>query len=67
MVKDCYFPLGLVLLALLVVVVHGHAFLIGKNMGMLARIAATAAIYQKVRSLMAGCLVAPTKSEGGRE
>ena len=63
-VKDCYFPLGLVLLALLVVVVHGHAFLIGKNMGMLARIAATAAIYQKVG---ARWLVAPTRSEGGRD
>ena len=46
----CYFPLGLVLLALLVVVVHGRAFIIGKQMGMHARIAATAAIYQKVRS-----------------
>ena len=46
------------MLALLVVVIHGHAFLIGKNMGMHARIAATAAIYQKVG---ARCLVAQTK------
>ena len=44
------FSLGLVLLALLIVVIHGRAFVIGKQMGMLARIAATAAIYQKVRS-----------------
>ena len=44
------FSLGLVLLALLIVVIHGRAFVIGKNMGMHARIAATAAIYQKVRS-----------------
>ena len=50
LVKDCYFPLGLVLLALLVMVVHGHAHLIGMNMGMLARIVATAVIYQTVRS-----------------
>ena len=52
------------LLAVLIVVVHGHAFLIGKNMGMHARIAATAAIYQKVR---AGRLTVQTKGERERE
>lgn len=36
------------MLAVLIMVLHGHAFLMGKNMGMHARIAATAAIYQKV-------------------
>ena len=60
----CYVPSGLVLLAVLIVVVHGHAFLIGKNMGMHARIVATAAIYQKVGARR---LVVQTKSERGRE
>ena len=52
------------MLAVLIVVVHGHAFLIGKNMGMHARIVATATIYQKVGARR---LVVQTKSERGRE
>ena len=52
------------MLAVLIVVLHGHAFLIGKNMGMHARIVATAAIYQKVR---AGRLAVQTKGERERE
>ena len=35
-------------MALMVLVVHGHGFFLGHKSGMLARIIATAAIYQKV-------------------
>ena len=39
---------GLVLMALMVMLVHGHAFLLGQKVGMHARVIATSAIYQKV-------------------
>ena len=40
--------IGLVLMALTVMVIHGHGFITGQKIGMHARIIATAAIYQKV-------------------
>ena len=36
------------MLSLFIMVIHGHGFLLGQKIGMLARIIATAAIYQKV-------------------
>ena len=42
-------PLVLVLLALMVMMVHCHGFLLSQKVGMHARIIATAAIYQKVQ------------------
>lgn len=35
-------------MALMIMVVHGHAFLLGQKIGMMARVIATSAIYQKV-------------------
>ncbi len=43
------FPSGLVILALLILLVHAHSFLIGQKMGMLWRVTATTAIHKKVR------------------
>lgn len=45
--ETCSF-VGLVLMALMIMVVHGHAFLLGQKIGMMARVIATSAIYQKV-------------------
>ena len=42
-------------------VIHGHGFLLGQKIGMLARIIATAAIYQKVGR------EEEEEKEGGRE
>ena len=39
---------GLVLMALMVVMLHGHGFFLGHKSGMLSRVIATSAIYQKV-------------------
>ena len=42
------FSSGLVLMALLIGVLHCHGFLLGQNVGMMARVLSTGAIYQKV-------------------
>jgi len=44
----CALLIGLVLIALAVLMMHGHGFILGEKIGMHARIIATAAIYQKV-------------------
>ena len=43
-----YSSIGLVLIALTVLMMGVHAFLLGQKVGMHARIIATSAIYQKV-------------------
>ena len=53
--------IGLVLIALTVLVVQGHGFILGEKIGMYARIIATAAIYQKVERRGGG------KGVSGRE
>lgn len=49
-----YFPflVGLVLMTLVFVILHGHAALIGRKLGMMVRIFTTAAIYQKVKLVL---------------
>ena len=44
------FYIGLVVLALVDTMVHAHIFLAGEKLGMMVRIIATGAIYQKVSS-----------------
>ena len=41
-------PTGLVAMALLVSVIHGHALLMGQKIGMIVRISTSAAIHNKV-------------------
>jgi len=52
--------IGLVLIALTVLVIQGHGFILGEKIGMYARIIATAAIYQKVERRGGG------KFQGGK-
>lgn len=44
-------------MAFLVTVIHAHAWLIGQKLGMMARITASAAIYQKVSMMHAYIVV----------
>ena len=47
----CHYPhtrTGMVIMAFLIAILHSHAFLIGQKIGMMCRIMATSAIYQKV-------------------
>lgn len=39
-------------MALMVTVIHGHGFILGQKIGMMARVICTSAIYQKVRPCM---------------
>ena len=43
---------GLVGMALIITVIHGHGFLLGQKIGMMSRVMCTNAIYQKVRLYM---------------
>lgn len=49
---SCCLHSGLVTLALVVVVMHSHSFLIGQKMSMMLRLISTAAIYKKVNSYL---------------
>lgn len=42
---------GLVMIAVLVLFLHSHAFLTGERVGMMTRIITTTAIYQKVLTM----------------
>jgi len=50
---------GLVLLALIIAVVHGHGFLMAQKIGMQSRIMMTSAIYNKVACLLGSSYMYP--------
>ena len=58
-------PLGLVGMAFVITLLHGHGFLIGQKVGMICRVMCTNAIYQKVRCTwkMLTCKPIPCHSE----
>lgn len=58
-------PPGLVGMAFVITLLHGHGFLIGQKVGMICRVMCTNAIYQKVRGMwkMLTCKPIPCHSE----
>ena len=49
--SSVFFFVGLVLCGFLISMIHGHGFLTGYMVGMITRVTATSAIYQKVMYL----------------